>query len=273
MVTGVCAGHYRWGMDCVPAVVLDHLDAADPGGVLGVYLYGSAASTGLCPGSDIDLLVITARSLTASERRGLVAVLLGASGWSGHGESFPEAADRRPVELTSIVRPETDSWASAPVIDFQYGEWLRAEIADGLLPAPTPDADLIVLAATAAAHHRVLRGRPLAELLPPVPDGLLRRTAADLAPAVAAEAAGDERNALLTLARIVITAETGRIVSKDAAAEAVAASLPEHQRRLLARAREEYLGHGAPESSWSEAADEVDELASALVGRARGAVA
>ena len=273
MVTGVCAGHYRWGMDCVPTAALDHLDAADPGEVLGVYLYGSAASTGLCPGSDIDLLVITARSLTASERRDLVAVLLETSGWSGHADSFPEAADRRPVELTSIVRPETDSWASAPVIDFQYGEWLRAEIADGLLPAPTPDADLIILAATAAAHHRVLRGRPLAELLPPVPDGLLRRTAADLAPAVAAEAAGDERNALLTLARIVITAETGRIVSKDAAAEAVGALLPDHQRRLLARAREEYLGHGVPGWSWAEATGEVAALVSALVGRARGAVA
>jgi len=43
----VTTGHYRWGMDCVPAAVLDHLDAANPGGVLGVYLYGSAASTGL----------------------------------------------------------------------------------------------------------------------------------------------------------------------------------------------------------------------------------
>lgn len=259
-------------MDCVPAVVLDHLDTADPGGVLGVYLYGSAASTGLRPGSDIDLLFITARSLTEPERRGLVAMLLGASGWSGHGESFPEAADRRPVELTSIVRPETDSWASAPIIDFQYGEWLRTEIADGLVPAPTSDTDLIILAATAAAHHRVLRGRPLAELLPPVPDDLLRRTAADLAPVVAAEAAGDERNALLTLARIAVTAETGRIVSKDAAAEAVGASLPDHQRRLLARAREEYLGHGTPSWNWAKAADEVAALASPLTARARRAV-
>ncbi|MFB9775913.1 aminoglycoside adenylyltransferase domain-containing protein [Brevibacterium otitidis] len=260
-------------MDCVPAAVLDHLDAADPGGVLGVYLYGSAASTGLRPDSDIDLLVITACSLTDPERRGLVAMLLGASGWSGHGESFPEAADRRPVELTSIVRPETDSWASALIIDFQYGEWLRTEIADGLLPAPTPDPDLIILAATAATHHRVLRGRPLAELLPPVPDDLLRRTAADLAAVVAAGSAGDECNALLTLARIVVTAETGRIVSKDAAAEAVVRLLPDHQRRLLVRAREEYLGQGAPGSRWAEAADEVDALAGVLVSRARSAVA
>ena len=259
-------------MDCVPTAVLDHVDAADPGGVLGVYLCGSAASTGLQPGSDIDLLLITARSLTATERRDLVAVLLAASGWAGHAEAFPEAAGRRPVELTGIVAPGAGAWAHTPVIDFQYGEWLRTELASGRLPAPARDPDLIVLAATAATHHRVLRGRPLAELLPPVPADLLRRTAADLAPGVAAAAAGDERNALLTLARIVVTAETGRIVSKDAAAEAVAASLPGHQHRLLERAREEYLGHGEPGWSWAAAADEVTALAEALAAQAHRAL-
>jgi len=83
--------------------VLDHLLEEDPGGVVGVYLYGSGAASGLRPNSDIDLLFLTRRSLTSTERVALVSLLLGVSGWKGHESDFPEAADRRPLELTGTV--------------------------------------------------------------------------------------------------------------------------------------------------------------------------
>lgn len=118
--------------------LLEHLDRADPGDVVGVYLYGSARTSGLRPDSDIDLLLLTHRSLTAPERAALVSLLLRVSGWRGHAERFPDAVHRRPIELTSIVtgglRPLTDT----PRRDFQYGEWLRARSAPAGSSPRTP---------------------------------------------------------------------------------------------------------------------------------------
>ena len=54
--------------------------------------------------------------------------------------------------------------------------------------------------------------------------------------------AGDERNALLTLARMVVTAESGQILPKREAAERVRPRLERAEADLLALAREERLG-------------------------------
>src|SRR5690606_2336620 len=61
------------------APVLAHLERASPGDLVGAYLYGSAVSSGLRPDSDVDLLLVTQRSLTAAERADLTAVLLASS--------------------------------------------------------------------------------------------------------------------------------------------------------------------------------------------------
>lgn len=53
---------------------------------------------------------------------------------------------------------------------------------------------------------------------------------------------GDERNVLLTLARMWTTLATGRFVSKDAAADWARPQLSEHAAGTLALAREAYLG-------------------------------
>ena len=94
--------------------VLAHLDRQDPGGIVGVHLFGSAATSGLRPDSDVDLLVLTRRSLTRAERAGLVSLLLSVSGWRGHAERFPEVAARRPIELTLINTPDAKA---------EYGEF------------------------------------------------------------------------------------------------------------------------------------------------------
>ncbi|KFU81910.1 streptomycin 3-adenylyltransferase [Amycolatopsis lurida] len=243
--------------------LLDHLDREDPGGVLGLYLYGSAAAGGLKPDSDIDLLLVTRRSLGASERAALVSLLVRLSGWRGHAARFPDAADRRPIELTGIVAGDKPSRR-----DFQYGEWLREDLVRGRLPRPVEDPDVVILAATAHAAHRVLRGPALAELLDPVPRELLRHSALGVVPGLLAEIEGDERNVLLTLARIVVTVETGGIVSKDAAAAAVAPTLDGDGRALLQRARAGYLGTASDD--WTGLSAEVVSLARALAARAKG---
>src|SRR5699024_12838323 len=55
-------------MDDLIQTVLDRLLTADPGGIVGVYLYGSSTTTGLGPGSDVDLVLVTRRSLTSPQR-------------------------------------------------------------------------------------------------------------------------------------------------------------------------------------------------------------
>ena len=75
------------------------------------------------------------RRTTDAERRALVDGLLRISG------RWPPI-DRRPVELTVVVQADVRPWRYPPVMDLQFGEWLRADLERGLPPdppSPTPD--------------------------------------------------------------------------------------------------------------------------------------
>ncbi|OXM50660.1 nucleotidyltransferase [Amycolatopsis thailandensis] len=243
--------------------LLDHLDRENPGDVLGLYLYGSAAAGGLKPDSDVDLLLVTRRSLGEPERAALVSLLSRLSGWRGHVGRFPDAVGRRPIELTGLVAGDERHRR-----DFQYGEWLREDFAQGRLPEPADDPDVVILAATAHSAHRVLRGPALADVVDPVPPDLLRSAALGVVPDLVSEVEGDERNVLLTLARVVVTVETGGIVSKDVAAATVAPALDGADRVLLERARAGYLGTASDD--WTGLSAEVASLARVLAGMAGG---
>ena len=249
-------------MDELLAPILAHIDRHDPGDIVGVYLYGSAASTGPRPDSDVDVLAVTRRSLTRAERASLVKLLLGISGWHGHLQRFPDAAGRRPLEMTFLVLHDLEPMTARLRRDFQYGEWLRAELTAGAIPEPAEDPDVVILLATALQSSRTLRGNTLCEVLTPVPSNLLRRAAIERVPALVSEVDGDERNVLLTLARILVTLETGEIVSKDAAAQTVAARRTGHERALLQTARAGYLG--LVRDDWSERPSQAHTLANAL---------
>lgn len=252
-------------MNDVLAAVSAHLDDADPGGVVGLYLHGSGVVQ-LHADSDIDLLLVTHRSLTLAEREHIVAMLLELSGWRGHAGRFPEAARRRPLELTSLVRGRASTDPDRAHRDFQFGEWLRTDIVNGRIPQPTDDPDVVLLVAAALSRHRVLRGPALQEVLPAAPVSHLRRAALRVMPAVIENAAGDERNALLTMARIVLTVQTGTIVSKDAAAAMVLPSLTSPDRELMERAAAGYL-HG-DDGDWTADGAHVREALSRLAVRA-----
>lgn len=252
-------------MDEVLAAVLGHLDTADPGGVIGLYLHGSGVER-LHADSDIDLLLLTRRSLTLDERMRVVAALMELSGWHGHAIRFSEVAHRRPVELTSLVLERLSMDPDRAHRDFQFGEWLRADISSGWVPQPTDDPDIVLLAAGALSRHRVLRGPALEDVLPAVPLSHLREAALRVLPGVIQNAAGDERNALLTMARILVTMRTARIESKDAAAAILLPSLPPPERGLMERARSGYL-YG-DDGDWTGDALRVRELPQRLAGRA-----
>lgn len=249
-------------MDELLAPLLRHLDHCAPGDLVGVYLYGSATTTGLRPDSDIDLLILTHRSLTDSERSALVSVLLDLSGWKGHDANFPSAADRQPLEVTSMVLSDLCPIAEAPRCDFQYGEWLREDFVTGMLPKPVHDPDAVALLASAQHSHTVLRGPELDDLLGPVPPEVLRQALLAVVPRVIQDIVGDERNALLTMARIIVTLETGQMTSKDDAAQQVAPKLSGNDRVLLEHARAGYLGEVSDQ--WKDRSSQVTTLAHTL---------
>lgn len=219
-------------LDDALALVGDALGDA----VIGVYLYGSSVMGGLHPDSDLDLLVMTRRSATDAERRALVRGLLPISGRDRR------APGDRSLELSCVVQPDVRPWRYPPVMDFQYGDWLRRELEAGDLPRRHPRPDLVTLLTMARTRCRVLAGPPLAEVIDPVPPGDLRRAVVDELPGLLDDLETDTRNVLLTLARVWVTLATGGIASKDAAADHALERLPAVHRPVIAHARAIYLG-------------------------------
>lgn len=218
------------------------LRPALPTQLLGLYLCGSAARGELTPHSDIDLLAVADHALDQGQRKRLTEALLRLSGWAGHRETFPEAANRRPIEFSILISDDVSANAYPPLADYQYGEWLRGDLLAGALPQPFEDPDLLLLREDARQNHRGLIGPDLESFLStPTPD-MLSRACRDALPALLEDLRSDTRNVLLTLARMVTTVTSGRIVSKDVAARHVSPNLPEAESDLLLHAMAEYRG-------------------------------
>jgi predicted nucleotidyltransferase len=249
-------------LDAQTAAVVEVLRDRLADGLLAVYRFGSAETSGLRPDSDVDLIAVTNRHLNADEVRAVVAGILPISG----RESRP--ASWRPIELTVVARAEIDPWRMPPRQELQYGEWWRPELVAGERPWPVESADLAVMLAMARLHGRSLVGPPPSDVLPEVPAGDLRRAMRDSLRDLLADLDDDTRNVLLTLARMWTTAATGAFVSKDEAADWVIERLPEVDRPPLARARDLYR-HGGW-GTWDDRAA-VARLADLMVGEVRTA--
>ncbi|PZT70792.1 nucleotidyltransferase [Streptomyces sp. SW4] len=211
--------------------------------VIGTYLHGSCVLGGLRPASDVDVLAVSRRRMDERERRALLEGLLALSGWRNKA---------RPVELTVVVRSEVSPWRYPPTGDFLYGEWLRAEYEAGKVPRPEPMPDLALLITMTLAGDHPLTGPRPAQVLDPVPQADVVRASVAGIPALLEDLDSDTRNVLLTLARIWTTLATGRIESKDAAADRALALLPPEHRAALEHARRLYLGWHYSEEQWSE---------------------
>jgi predicted nucleotidyltransferase len=205
--------------------------------VVGVYLHGSAVLEGLRAYSDLDLLVVLSRHTTGPERRTLVSDLLEISA------PYPPVAAARPIELTIVVRSEVRPWRYPPTCEFQYGEWLRDEFVRGVTPAPHPSPDLAALLTMVLVGNTPVFGPPPRDVLDPVPENDLRKGIASEVPGLLDELDDDTRNVVLTLARIWTTLATGRIHSKNAAADWALEHLPAEHRAVVVRAQAVYLGN------------------------------
>jgi predicted nucleotidyltransferase len=219
-------------LDSIVALVRDVLDER----VLGAYLHGSSGTGRLQPTSDTDVLAVTRRTMTDHQRHRLVAGILPLSGRRA------KDGPARPIELTVVVADDVRPWRYPPVEDFLYGEWERAAYEAGMRPERRENPDLAALLTMCLAADRPLFGPPPAALIDPVPpDDLVRAVVAGI-PGLLDDLEDDTRNVLLTLARILVTVETERVVAKDEAAGYAMARLPVAHHTVLKRALDAYRG-------------------------------
>jgi streptomycin 3"-adenylyltransferase len=193
---------------------------------------------GLRPASDLDFLAVVARGLSDGERRTITDRLLGLSGPTNGG---------RHLEVTAVVR---GPWRFPPLADYQYGDWLRDEIAAHGPPRPAPMPNLAVEITQVLAANRTLAGPPPADLLDPVPRADLVRAGIDGIPGLLDDLAEDTRNVVLTLARIWLTTATGSVLSKDEAAAWAVRRLAAEHRPVLEHARHLYLTTTYADETW-----------------------
>lgn len=212
-------------------------------GLIGIYLSGSSVEGGLRPASDLDLVVVSGRSLSDPERTSLAQQVMAVSGRRVGG---------RPVELTVVVQSQIRPWRYPPMAEFQYGDWLVEEIRQHGIAGPAPMPGLAVELTQVRRSGRALVGPEATAALDPVPWEDVERSCRDAVPELLDDLAGDERNVLLTFARIWCTLVTGEIRAKDRAAEWALPRLPESLRPALAHARNLYLTTSYAEETWPD---------------------
>jgi predicted nucleotidyltransferase len=225
--------------------------------LVAVYLYGSFVSGGLRPQSDVDLIVVITRPMFAAERKDLAASLLQTSGRYPNPPGEP-----RCIELSVVLKSELAAPGYPGRCEFLYGEWLRADLEQGLAPEPFSDPGVTLMLAQAWQEAVPLTGPILSDLMPAIPTDHVRRAMREALPCLVDSLRGDERNVLLTLARMWRTAETGEFVTKDAAASWAAPLVPSEIGDTLRFAAEAYLGNVADD--WSARAAEAQRASDYL---------
>jgi predicted nucleotidyltransferase len=205
--------------------------------LVAVYLHGSAVNGGLKPSSDIDLMAVIDAPMTTVQRTQLMSALLRTS-----ARHPVRTGDRRPLEVLVLLRSELAGPELPTRAEFLYGEWLRADFEAGVPAGPLSNPDIALMLAQARQTARSLAGPEAAMLLPAIGTGDVRRAMSAALPALLEDLQGDERNGLLTLARMWRTAVVGDFVAKDVAANWAIQRMPEAEAAVLADARAAYLG-------------------------------
>lgn len=222
--------------------------------VVGVYLHGSAVMGGLRIKSDVDVLVVVNHGLSEEARRRLADRLMLISGKMGNTDSV------RPLEVTVVNHKDVAPWRYPPKREFIYGEWLRDKFEKGQIQEPTLDPDLAIIVTQARNSSVSLLGPDASDILELVPMTDIRRAIMESLPGLVEGTKGDERNVILTLARMWLTVVVGDISPKDVAAEWAIPRLPKEHAAILDLARRAYRGECV--DKWEGLESEVKELVS-----------
>ena len=224
--------------------------------LLAVYLYGSAVSGGLRKDSDVDILAVVNGEPAKEVLRKLSSRLLAISGKIGNTES------RRPLEVTVVCKADVSPWQFPPRMLFQYGEWLREQFEHEEYPEPESNPDLTILLSQIRQRSIALFGSPAPDMISPIPNEDLQRAMKNCLPDLMQNLHGDERNVLLTLARIWATAVTGQFMPKDEAAEWAVLRIAPDYGNLLNLCAKAYRGECR--DHWEPTSDAADKLANEL---------
>jgi predicted nucleotidyltransferase len=226
-------------------------------GLLAVWLHGSAVNGGLRPQSDLDLMAVVSDALTEQQRDEILSTLLQLSSRHPTGPDAPRCLEVIAFHFADFVDIGTKARA-----EFIYGEWLRAafEAGERLVSCSNPDNTLIL--AQARRRSVSLYGPAAAEIVPEISPLQVLGAMQQAIPGLLHGLVGDERNVLLTLARMWHTARTGEFVSKDQAAVWAIAQIQTDDADLLDLARRAYLGAAVDE--WGGRAKSARRLAAFL---------
>lgn len=203
--------------------------------VLGIYLYGSYALGGLQINSDIDILVILDKEILQPVREELTKELLLISGKIN-------CKEKRCLEVTVVNCNDIISQKFPLKCEYMYGEWLREDIEAGKIPQAYYEGDLTILLWQARKHNILLTGKNALDLIPSISNEEVKSAIQTVLPSLLEGVHGDERNTLLTLARMWYTLETYDICSKNIAAEWTLPKLPKDLKGLMILAIKGYLG-------------------------------
>ncbi|AZC20249.1 aminoglycoside adenylyltransferase domain-containing protein [Pseudomonas sp. CMR5c] len=225
--------------------------------LLALYLHGSAVTGGLRPQSDIDLLATVEQGLDQQQRKALTAGLLRLS-----ARHPAIAGGPRCLELLVFRQADLGEPDCAPRAELVYGEWLRTDFENGELPMPHTDPEYRLLLAQARLQAVALLVTNAARRLPDTSPEQVRQAMARALPALLQGLHGDERNVLLTLARMWRTAQAGDFLDKTQAASWAIAQLPAQLAGTLEYARRAYLGQLVDD--WSDKQAQAGQLARVL---------
>lgn len=149
-----------------------------------------------------------------------------------------------------------------------YGEWLRADIESGKIPQRYVEPDVILLLFQARSSSIVLYGVPAENLLPEIGFEKINKAILHSLPALMKTINGDERNVLLTLARMWYSLSSQKICPKDIAAYWAAENVPEELAYLLIMAAEGYTGK--IKDCWKDKTEELNKLTDFLQQKIKG---
>lgn len=226
--------------------------------LIGVYLYGSAVLGGLKHESDLDILVVIKEYLSEAHRLTLTKRLLELSGEIGD-------KNNRPLEVTIVSEHILTLTEKIPECEYMYGEWLRADIESGKIPQRYVEPDVILLLFQARSSSIVLYGVPAENLLPEIGFEKINKAILHSLPALMKTINGDERNVLLTLARMWYSLSSQK---KDIAAYWAAENVPEELAYLLIMAAEGYTGK--IKDCWEDKTEELNKLTDFLQQKIKG---